>query len=452
MTFRFERGEEDPLGLPHDLSNDLTLRWGRPKDKAALVEFNGRVFSEEGEPDQGVAFATQDWMSGKHPTVGPGDFTVVVDQNQKGKIVSSITLISQIWAYDGIEFKVGRPEAIGTDSDYRRKGLVRQQFQVIHARSAQRGELMQVIGGIPWYYQQFGYDMALAMQGERDLFWANISQLEDDQTETYRLRPARSDDIELLARLYAIHCASSLVTQGRSEAEWRFALTSVHPKSLALRHFLMVEDGAGEVVGYLGLDYLPDFISVREMAVLPGHPLRLVCEFVTRALKILSDERAVAENKPAPSSWATFALGTSHPAYTALGEQLGRQKPTQAWEVRIPNLPAFLRQIAPVLDKRMQTSVFDGYSGTLRLNCYSRQLTLVLERGNLIEVGTYRPDTLGEGDAAFPGQTFVQLLLGYRSLSDLEYAYPDCSVSNERTRVLLNALFPQRPSSVAALA
>ena len=36
---------------------------------------------------------------------------------------------------------VGRPEAVGTRPEYRRRGLVRAQFEVIHAWSAERGEL-----------------------------------------------------------------------------------------------------------------------------------------------------------------------------------------------------------------------------------------------------------------------------------------------------------------------
>ena len=120
--------------------------------------------------------------------------------------------------------------------------------------------------------------------------------------------------------------------------------------------------------------------------------------------------------------------------------------------MRIPNLPAFLQHIAPVLDKRLETSVFDGYSGTLRLNFYHSHLTLVLKRGKLTEVGANTFGPLDGSDAAFPGPTFLQLLLGYRSLSDLEYTDPDCTVSNPRTMFLLNALFPQCPSSVATLA
>ena len=54
-------------------------------------------------------------------------------------------VISQTWSYRGIPFDVGRPELVATDPAYRRRGLVRRQFQVID-------ELHQVYpdcGGIP---------------------------------------------------------------------------------------------------------------------------------------------------------------------------------------------------------------------------------------------------------------------------------------------------------------
>ena len=72
-----------------------------------------------------------------------------------------MVLISQTWTYDGIAFGVGRPELVGTAPAYRRRGLVRTQFEVLHQRSAERHERLQAITGIPWYYRQFGYEMAL---------------------------------------------------------------------------------------------------------------------------------------------------------------------------------------------------------------------------------------------------------------------------------------------------
>ena len=45
--------------------------------------------------------------------------------------------------------KSAAPELVGTKKEYRRRGLVRQQFEVMHEWSAERGELVQIITGIP---------------------------------------------------------------------------------------------------------------------------------------------------------------------------------------------------------------------------------------------------------------------------------------------------------------
>ena len=142
------------FGLPRHCGDGLLCRWGRADDLEELAAFNMRIHSDD--PQQPETFLqdwTQDLMSGTHPTTGPSDFTVVVDEKAHGRIVSSMNLISQTWAVDDISFGVGRPELVGTDPAYRRRGLVRLQFAAIHAKSAARGELMQIITGIPWYYR-----------------------------------------------------------------------------------------------------------------------------------------------------------------------------------------------------------------------------------------------------------------------------------------------------------
>ena len=48
----------------------------------------------------------------------------------------------------------------------------------------------------------------------------------------------------------------------------------------------------------------------------------------------------------------------------------------------------------------------------------------------------------------FPDLTFLQLLFGFRSLADVQYAYPDCLVTSDAARVLLPILFPKKPSQV----
>lgn len=86
-------------------------------------------------------------------------------------------------------FPVGRPEIVGTAPAYRRRGLVRAQFAEVHQWSKERGELVQVITGNPWYYRQFGYE-------------PNVPRLKPGLTEPYHIRPASADDLPLIARMY----------------------------------------------------------------------------------------------------------------------------------------------------------------------------------------------------------------------------------------------------------
>ena len=143
-----------------DLGNGLILRCATPEDAEALAVFNGKIHGENELDAQRVSAWTRDLLSRPHPTLRPSDFTIV-EETSTGTIVSSLNLIPQTWSYEGIEFNVGRPELVGTDPAYRHKGIVRAQFEEIHRWSAERGELVQGITGIPYYYRLFGYEMAM---------------------------------------------------------------------------------------------------------------------------------------------------------------------------------------------------------------------------------------------------------------------------------------------------
>ncbi len=145
-----------------DLGGGLILRRATRRDAGALAAFNSDVLCEPGSDDRPEEMAawTRDLMSGDHPTFKPSDFTVVEDTNT-GAIASAMCLIPQTWSYEGVRLGVGLPELVGTKPEYRRRGLVRAQFDLIHEWSARRNHSLQAIGGIPNFYRQFGYEMAL---------------------------------------------------------------------------------------------------------------------------------------------------------------------------------------------------------------------------------------------------------------------------------------------------
>jgi hypothetical protein len=75
---------------------------------------------------------------------------------------------------------------------------------------------------------------------------------------------------------------------------------------------------------------------------------------------------------------------------------------------------------------------------------------MVWRDGRLAEVGDWQKPTWGEGDAGFPPDVFLQLLFGYRDLTELRHAFPDVWTKGE-ARALLPTLFPRRASWVVPL-
>ncbi len=120
------------------LGDGLVLRRGRVEDTEALADFTAMHVGPEA-PDEGIRHWTRDLMKGDPPGFGPQDFTIVED-SRTGAIAATMNLISQTWSYEVVEFAVGRIELVGTDPDYRLRGLMR-------ATSDRRWKWSTSIGG-----------------------------------------------------------------------------------------------------------------------------------------------------------------------------------------------------------------------------------------------------------------------------------------------------------------
>jgi hypothetical protein len=235
-----------------DLGDGLVLRRATPNDVDPLAAFNAEIHRDdvEGHPDDRVGTWTRDLFDRPHPTFDPGDFTIVEDVGA-GEIVSSCNLIPQIWSYDGIPFSVGRPELVGTLPGYRRRGLVRVQFEVMHAWSAERREMMQAITGIPWFYRLLGYDMALTLGGGRAGYAPQVPRLEEGQEDRYRIRPAELGDIDFIPKVYAHGVRRWPIACVRDEELWVHELQGKSARNVNRHELRVIETLGGEPVGFL---------------------------------------------------------------------------------------------------------------------------------------------------------------------------------------------------------
>jgi hypothetical protein len=443
-----------------DLGDGLRLRWSRPEDVERVVALYESAFrdSAEAPPNATMPHWTRDMFSGRHPHIGPRDFAVV-EETASGAIVAATCLLRYPIAYEGITIPFGRPEVVATQAEYRNRGLVRELFALIHARSEARGDLVQGITGIPYYYRQFGYEYAVALESILTVYFPAIPALKPGATEPFTARKATAADIPDLLRLKAREQAGAAITTPLTPEYLRWAMEGMRAEAAERWNPYLLVDASGRVAGYFGMASArwSANVHVEGLMVEEGTPLTAVLPSALRAARALAEGvRPVRAGAP-PAGALRFQLRNSaHPLSGALGEVV----PTLAsypfsafpypWYIRVPDLLRFIQRIAPALERRLVASPQAGYTGELMLDFYRGGLRLALESGKLAPAEDWRRPLWGDGQAGFPPLVFLQLLFGYRSLDDLRAIYPDVWAEGEAPP-LLNALFPRRPACLIPL-
>lgn len=438
--------EHRPGGVVLELDDGLVLRWARRDDAERISEFNRRVFGDHAtqEPNRWAQNWTRAMLGDRHPTMREGD-AVVVEDTRNGAVASSMCLISQTWACDGIPFGVGRPELVGTHPDYRRRGLIRHMFRAFHEWGRARGHLLQAINGIPWFYRQFGYETALDLHGGRQGRPADVPAAPDGEPEPYRVRSATLDDIPALLTGHEAATADALYACVRDEAIWRHEIEGLGDEDRD--HPAIIETPDGTLAGMLLHSRLRwKGVGVFMYTLLPGHSYARATPGVMRYLKAFG-EAARARNPKERFDWIQWYLGESHPVYDLCGGLAPNRIPIGAWYIRVGDIPEFLRRIAPALERRLHVSPLSGHTGTLRINGFVWNAELTFENGRLAGIISCRPGHEGAGQVRFPDLTFLHVLMGRRTLEEVAYLYPDCG-GDELGVALVNALFPKRPSFV----
>ncbi len=438
-----------------DLGDGLRLRWSTPADLERLVALYSNVFrsKEDSPPNVTLGYWVRDMASGRHPRITGYDFALVEDR-RTGKVVAATCLLANQARYGHIRFMMGRPEIVATEIPYRHRSLQRAIFGLIHARSAARGHLAQGITGIPNFYRQFGYEFAIPLEDSRHVHFSALPLPKAGEPTSYALRPAVKEDIPLLLALSAREQACWQIASVLDEAAWRWMAFDCDPATGNLGATYMITRAAGgDTIGYLMLSRIRsgDSAGLWGMAVNEGQSL---AEAAPHALRAARDVVATFPCRPQDAPPATrfrLEMGPGHAIFDALGPYLAPQSGGRyAWWMRIPDVPAFIRHIAPVLEQRLEHSVLAGRSGDFCIGFYRGGLRLSFVQGKLVTVEPWQKPLWGECQAAFPPLIFTQLLLGYRSFADLAYAHIDVRADGV-DRTMLETLFPPRPSFMLPL-
>jgi len=449
------------------LGDGLVLRWSTPDDTEKIAALTGHVFREKAEeaPNLNMMDQMRVLMRGDHPFMTPQDFAVIEDTSKADSpLVACTSLWQHRWRYGGIEFTAGRPEFVASLPEYRNRGLVRQIFTLLHERSDSRGDLMQGITGIPYFYRQFGYEYVLDLGGRRGAPLTSIPALKEGESELISLRPATVEDVAQLTQLHAQRGEQSLIWQEVDEAYWRYVVgywddpANYHDDRLMVQiniHPQMIVDQAGAVVGYVAVGHhrWGKTLGIFSVALTEETNLQAIMPALLRALRDYGLQAPAFRDDAPPLSELSFSLGREHPLYTLMGQRIAPVKEDPyAWYIRMPDVPAFLRHVAPVLERRLAASPLRNYSGEIKFDLYRGGLQLVFAKGKLSSAADWRPPTYGDhATAGSPPLVLLQLILGYRSRAELQTIFPDFWCE-EKAHLLLDTLFPKEPSHLMPMA
>lgn len=432
------------------LKDGLILRslTENPNDKERFAEFMHLAFENNGDwQDSDFTRWINDLLY-NHPSMSLEHVWCIVDPANKGKIVSGLFLIPQIWRYEDIEFPVGRPEIVATLPEYRRRGLVRELFHVLHEYSENHGDLLQAITGIPYFYRQFGYGFAVDLGSRGRIPFTSIPKLGDDKKTRFSLREATEMDIPYLIELDKSDIGQVLLSVVRNEALWRYEISERSTKSIWNIDVHMIVDSDNQVLGYVALNESDDNANSRSI-------WRWVIGKKSNYLETFEDVlRAVKEKCESDSDkiLAIDIVDNIHPVIVKLMKRnygMYTTARSYAWYLRVSDHVAFIKKITPVLERRLSTSILHNYSGKLRIGFYQREdLYIRFNQGKIVDV--CMSDAPGYPDTRFPFDTWLNVVFGANSEDEIHHILPE-TTSTAESAILLEILFPKKHSSIFAI-
>ncbi len=437
-----------------------SLSEGVQSDKDNLAEFYVQVFKEAGDEDTpSMRLWVEDLIADEHPTMALDDIWVVVDPAHNDKIVSALLLIPQTWRYEDVELGVGRVELVATDKNYRRKGLIRELMNVAHERSESLGHHMQGITGIPYYYRRFGYSMTVNLGGLGSIPFTSIKPLKDDEKPAFTIRDATSDDAENLVRWDALLADRALLSTVRSAADWRYELSGRTVGSVFEMRVGIIVNAEGEDVGYVAMQTSQDVPQAFLLSYAVDEKASYLATFddVMRWCKAQRDKDYPADGDVEVPVHLGFASDVApevlkilrYSAYSVVRDF------TYAWYMRVNDKARFIKHIAPVLERRLVGSAANRFTGELKVGSYDfTGVVITFENGKITDVVNKKDMDIDNADVSFPYDLFLNVLLGHHRRRDLMRYFPEVGTGSREGKagILLDVLFPVKPSSLLALA
>ncbi len=389
--------------------SELPIRPATDADVEGIVSLVEERIGEEDAPEARLVL--------EDPTYDRRRWTVAVDGS---RVVSTMATFPMSLRYGVATVPASMMEFVVTDEAYEGRGLIRRQFDHHHDDLARRGELFQMIVGIPYFYRRFGYEYALPIAGWRSISSNEIPLPPDGVT----VRVTTERDIESLIGLQEQAQGAVSVALSFGSELWTFIVRS-NVYATLLAETDGTPSGTARLYEYEGDPYVMD---------LWGRDRPSIDALLADVARRVPDKTITVLERP---------------GFTPLLDGLGTTEPSSAaYYARIGDPAAFLNAVRPELSRRLGRSQLAETEGSGLLSLFASSLRFEYGNG---EIGEFTrggpmqaPGT--EGGSGIAPDRFVSLVVGPHGFSRMAEIHPDVYATKQGD--LAAVLFPPQTSDV----
>lgn len=361
-----------------------------------------------------------------HPSTRP-EHWLYIESEKTRQIVSALSLIPWEWRYEDVTLRCGEVGIVGTLESYRNQGLIRA-LMARHRELLHEGKFdLSHIQGIPYFYRQFGYEYAMPL----DVHWnLELRCLPDKPTETtYSFRLASMEDVPILIRFYEQAAMSLDISAVRDKSMWQYLLEYSLLTSTGAETWLVL-DTAKQPIAYFRIPFhgFGNGLIINEASRMNSE----IAEAVLVHLKGIAQERSkthIRLNLPDMNDVVRVAR-----CFDAHND--GRYP----WQIHLVDVARLLHKLAPVLERRIASSIFAGLTRTVCLNLYREAFELCFQNGRLQVINAV--GFTDKSEIKIPPLLLAPLLLGYHSREELSRMYPDIGIEGQYQH-LVDVMFPR---------
>ncbi|MBD3341707.1 MAG: GNAT family N-acetyltransferase [Candidatus Lokiarchaeota archaeon] len=357
-------------------------------------------------------------------------FWLYVKDVKSNQIVSSIGLMPLEWRVGPLTIPVCEMGFVGTAEAYRKEGFIRKLNKIYEQIMTEKGFLLSVIRGIPYFYRKLGYEFVLPLDNR---FLLPKSKIPQENISSTKIRRSTIEDLNFIEKTYEEFNQNFLVWNLYSKDSFIFKYNNSEITDFQEKTYIIEENGTPEAYLMLGMTYDKLGYKIRSSRLTRSQWIKLL-QFI-KDLHKKSDELEI-----------DFDV-QEDPIFKKLIIELGGIKYNDyGWQVKIPDVEAFFNKIKPLLEERVRNSEFKNLTRAVTLSNYQRTFEINFKEGRITDIKSIK-EYPGEFncDVQIPGSMLYKLILGENTFEEINYIIKDAMIKYT-SKKLISALFPKESS------